>query len=529
MCGIFAYKGKLSNEEDLKSHIEKISYRGPDNSKIIKFDNTLLFGFHRLAIVGTNKFGDQPLFHPKDQSFALICNGEIYNYKLLAKKHGFNLKTGSDCEIILHMYKKFGIQQTIKSLDGVFMFLLYDKKQKKLFAGRDPFGVRPGFIGYKNNNILFSSEAKAISNLCKTVKPFPPGHWWEDDKPTTFNKYYKNKRESLGDIKEGDIIEGIRTRLIESVKKRMMSEREIGSLLSGGLDSSLISSLVNKYNSGERLKTFSIGMPGSVDLKYAKEVATFIGSNHHQIEIPESIFLQAIETVIYNIESYDTTTVRASIGNYLVSKYIRENSDCKVIFNGDGSDEVCGGYLYMKNAPSPSVFQEECERLVKEIYKFDVLRSDRSISSNGLEARTPFLDKKFVSYYLSINPKEKTFNDNNRIEKYLLRKAFSKMSILPESILWRKKCAFSDGVSSQKKSWHLVLKNYIDEKISDLEFNTESLKINHCRPILKESYYYRKIFESFFPNHEKLIPYYWMPKWVKTDDPSARELSGYIK
>lgn len=309
----------------------------------------------------------------------------------------------------------------------------------------------------------------------------------------------------------------------------MMSDREIGSLLSGGLDSSLISSLVSKYNTGKRLKTFSIGMPGSVDLKYAREVASFIGSDHHQIEISESSFLQAIEKVIYNIESYDTTTVRASVGNYLVSKYIRENSNCKVVFNGDGSDEVCGGYLYMKNAPPPSAFQEECERLVKEIYRFDLLRSDRSISSNGLEARTPFLDKEFVSYYLSINPKEKTFNEKNRIEKHLLRIAFSKMDVLPESILWRRKCAFSDGVSSQQKSWHFVLKNYIDEKISDLEFKTEALKIDHCKPILKESYYYRKVFKSYFPNHEKLIPYYWMPKWVKTDDPSARELSEYIE
>ena len=529
MCGIFAYRGNLSNKEDLKPHIEKISYRGPDNSKIMKFDDSLLFGFHRLAIVGTNESGDQPLFHPNDENLVLICNGEIYNYIHLSEKYDFSLKTGSDCEIILHMYKKFGIEQTIKSLDGVFMFLLYDKKEKKLFAGRDPFGVRPGFIGYENNNLFFSSEAKAISNLCKTVKPFPPGHWWEDEKPRSFNKYYKNKIAHPVGIKEDDILEGIRKRLIKSVKKRMMSDREIGSLLSGGLDSSLISALVNKFNTGEKLKTFSIGMPGSVDLKYAKEVATFIDSDHHQIEISESTFLQAIETVIYNIESYDTTTVRASIGNYLVSKYIRENSDCKVIFNGDGSDEVCGGYLYMKNAPSPLDFQKECERLVAEIYRFDVLRSDRSISCNGLEARTPFLDKEFVRYYLSINPKEKIFNDSNRIEKYLLRMAFSKMDILPKSILWRRKCAFSDGVSSQQKSWHLVLKKFIDEQISDLEFESESLKIAHCRPLLKESYYYRKIFESFFPKHEKLIPYYWMPKWVNTVDPSAREISGYIE
>jgi len=269
-------------------------------------------------------------------------------------------------------------------------------------------------------------------------------------------------------------------------------------------------------------------MPGSIDLKYAKEVAHYLGTNHHQIEISEQNFLDAIETVIYNIESYDTTTVRASIGNYLVSKYIRHNSDCKVIFNGDGSDEVCGGYLYMKNAPTELDFQKECERLISEIYMFDVLRSDRSISSNGLEARTPFLDKEFVSYYLSINPKRKIFNNIN-IEKYLLRKAFSERDLLPKSILWRRKCAFSDGVSSRENSWHIVLKNFIDSQISDKEFEKESKLIDHCKPVLKESFYYRKIFESFFPNHEQLIPHFWMPRWVEAKDPSARELNDYIE
>ena len=257
MCGIFAYQGDLYSWDDLKHHINKINYRGPDNSKMTTLENNLFFGFHRLAIVGTKKSGDQPLFHPNDSSIVLICNGEIYNYQSLAKKYYFDLKTGSDCEIILQMYKNFGIEKTIQSLDGVFMFVLYDNTKKKLYAGRDPFGVRPGFVGYKNENIFFSSEAKAISELCTIVKPFPPGCWWDGSQSKTFTKYYNNKKFAISNANDEEILIGIRKRLEDAVKKRMMSDREIGSLLSGGLDSSLISALVNKYNIGESLKTFS--------------------------------------------------------------------------------------------------------------------------------------------------------------------------------------------------------------------------------------------------------------------------------
>ena len=277
-----------------------------------------------------------------------------------------------------------------------------------------------------------------------------------------------------------------------------MSEREIGCLLSGGLDSSLISSIVAKNYPGDKLNTFSVDIEGSVDLEYAKSVADFIKSKHHSIQITEKDFLDAIEVVIYNIESYDTTTVRASVGNYLVSKYIRENTDCKVIFNGDGSDEVCCGYLYLRNAPSSKELQLESERLVSELYFFDVLRSDRSISSNGLEARTPFLDKTFVKYYLSIPSELKVFNSKDRIEKHILRKAFDNGTYLPDDVLWRRKVAFSDGVSSQKKSWHKIIQNHVDSKISDEEFFKAKDSISHCTPLLKESYYYRKVYESFF-------------------------------
>ena len=527
MCGIFAYKGDKYNWGKLKESVDLISYRGPDNSHYDNISNDVLFAFHRLAIMGVTISGDQPMKHPHDESLTLICNGEIYNYKDLAERYGFNLTTGSDCEIILYLYQKFGIERTIKDLDGVFMFVLHDASSDQLFASRDPIGVRPGFIGTKEDELFIASEAKPLVQLCETVLPFPPGTWWCSDTPKTFKSYFTYNDSMIREKDEDAICKQIRTLLTNAVKKRLMAEREIGCLLSGGLDSSLITSLVSRYNNGQKLNTFSIGMPGSVDLDYAQIVADFLGTQHHQIKISEKDFLDAIETVIYNIESYDTTTVRASVGNYLVSKFIAENSNCKVIFNGDGADEVCCGYVYLKNAPNPEALQKESEKLVKEIYYFDVLRSDRSISSNGLEARTPFLDKAFVKYYLSIPAELKIFDGKNRLEKYLLRKAYDSQRLLPDEALWRRKCAFSDGVSSQNKSWHHIIQAFVDQRISDDEFIRERKIYKHCMPQLKESYYYRKIFEQYFGKNEQLIPHFWMPKWVKTHDPSARELIGY--
>ena len=527
MCGIFSYKGKTYTWDEMDEAFGLIGYRGPDNTHYNTVADDVLFAFHRLSIMGTTEAGNQPMKHPQDESLTLICNGEIYNYKDLAERYDFNLKTGSDCEIILHLYQKLGIERTIKELDGVFMFVLHDASSEQLFASRDPIGVRPGFIGMKEDELFIASEAKPLVQLCETVLPFPPGTWWCSDTPKTFNNYFTHNDAIIREKDEDSICKRIRILLTNAVKKRLMAEREIGCLLSGGLDSSLITSLVSRYNNGQKLNTFSIGMPGSVDLEYAQIVADFLGTEHHQIEISEKDFLEAIETVIYNIESYDTTTVRASVGNYLVSKFIAENSNCKVIFNGDGADEVCCGYVYLKNAPTSEALQKESEKLVKEIYYFDVLRSDRSISSNGLEPRTPFLDKAFVKYYLSIPAELKMFDGTKRLEKYLLRKAFDSQGLLPDEALWRRKCAFSDGVSSQNKSWHHIIQAFVDQRISDDEFIRERKIYKHCMPQLKESYYYRKIFEQYFGKNEQLIPHFWMPKWVKTNDPSARELTGY--
>jgi len=527
MCGIFSYKGDKHSWDSLASDINLISYRGPENTHHEMAGDDVLFAFHRLAIMGTTEMSDQPMKHPNDNSLTLICNGEIYNYKTLAEKYGFNLATGSDCEIILYMFEKFGIEKTVQELDGVFMFVIHDAHTGKLFAGRDPMGVRPGFIGRDGDEIMIASEAKPLVKNCSNISPFTPGTWWCSDVPDGFNPYFDYNGVLIRENTEDDICAQIRNLLNAAVKKRLMSDREIGCLLSGGLDSSLITSLVSKYYEGPKLNTFSIGLPGSVDLDYAQRVADFLGTAHHQVEVSEQEFLDAIETVIYNIESYDTTTVRASVGNYLVSKFVNENSNCKVIFNGDGADEVCCGYVYLKNAPTLEALQKESEKLVKEIHYFDVLRSDRSISSNGLEARTPFLDKAFVKYYLSIPAELKTFDGINRLEKYLLRKAFNGQGLLPHDVLWRRKCAFSDGVSSQKNSWHHIIQSFVDERISDEEFKRERAGITHCPPVLKESYYYRKVFETHFGKHEQLIPHFWMPKWTDVIDPSARELQDY--
>ena len=527
MCGFVAYYGDTHNLVSLEAEVNKIRYRGPDNSSHIQINNMVQFFFHRLSIIDISYAGNQPLKHPEDDKLWLVCNGEIYNYKSLIEEYDLKTSSGSDCEVILHLYKLFGIEKTLDLLDGVYAFALYDENKKELIAARDPFGVRPAFFGKTHNGEIFiSSEIKAISNICNSITPFPPGTYWRLSGGEEFFSHYNYTYKEGSGLSEDDALRGIKEKLSSAVEKRLMSDREVGCLLSGGLDSSLIASLVSRL-SGKKIKTFSIGMEGSPDLKYARMVADWIDSDHHEVMLSSEEFLNAIETVIYNIESYDTTTVRASVGNYLVSKYIKDNTDCKVVFNGDGSDEVCCGYIYNMNAPSKEELQEEAVRLIKEIHLFDVLRSDRSVSSNGLEARTPFLDKDFVDFYMTIPPELKEFDKTNKIEKYLLRKAFESEALLPSEVLWRGKCAFSDGVSKIDNSWHTILQDFINKKISDKQFEKESKALRHCKPLLKESFYYRKIFEEHFENHVNVIPHFWMPKWTDAIDPSAREISGY--
>ncbi len=542
MCGFVSYFGKNISNIDLKNNAEKISYRGPDSSSFVAFNNAAL-AFHRLSIVDVSSKGDQPF---SANGAHLICNGEIYNHEKLKEEYEIKTESDSDCEVILHLYLKFGLEKTLNLLDGVYAFCIYDEAINTMFAARDPYGVRPAFFGTNKGgeDIFFSSEAKAISDLSDKVIQMPPGTWWYSDSPNVFTTHYKYEFTINENENEEYFLREIRRTLVQAVEKRLMSDREVGCLLSGGLDSSLIAALVCHMKKGYRLiddewvmvealkdsaavKTFSIGMDGSPDLEYAKKVAKHIDSDHNEVMLTKEEFLNSIEEVIYKIESYDTTTVRASVGNYLVSKYISLNSDCKVVFNGDGSDEVCCGYVYNINAPSDEELQAEAARLLKEIHMFDVLRSDRSISSNGLEPRTPFLDKAFVELYMSIPPAMKSFDKKNKIEKEMLRKAFEKDGLLPDDVLWRHKCAFSDGVSSIKDSWHTALKQHVESIITDDYFKERCEQIDHCKPLLKESLYYRDLFEEMYDNHTNIITHFWMPRWTNVIDPSARELDSY--
>ena len=575
MCGIFSIlnydtrKLKLLNKEFMKG-----VGRGPEKSSIYTDDdNKFMLGFHRLAINGYNDYkSNQPFYI---NGVILICNGEIYNWKELYnylkmdKRH-----SNSDCEIIIHLYKLYGIEQTLQMLDGVFAFALYDENIKTMYFARDTYGVRPMFVGehliHKNGTdhiqYLFASELKQLVDIHKDFvefKQFKPGTYSkyildnnihprmknEKTKPCFFRKIFDERHFSSPNSFTNLSIntfdkarDTVRLNFMDAVRKRVdNTEREIACLLSGGLDSSLVVSLVNKFmnNLGDntRLHTWSIGLKGSDDLRYAKIVADYLHTIHHEIIVTEDEMLDAIKEVIYTIESYDTTSVRASIGNWLISKYIKNNSEAKVIFNGDGSDELTGGYMYFHCAPDKISFDKECRRLLKNIHYFDVLRSDRSISSHGLEARTPFLDRNFVQTYLSIPIKYR--NMSGKCEKYLLRSAFDNMDVLPREILWRTKEAFSDGISSQKESWFEVLQRYIkdiyrkeskysgtDEDIINGFIQLYNWKIN--LPKTLEQLHYRIIFEQKFPGQEKVIPYYWMPNFVNATDASARTLEVYM-
>jgi len=533
MCGIFAILNNKYDETMTYKLFMKGAGRGPDTNQFINYKGLIGekydidIGFHRLAINGYNDdMSDQPF---QIKNCMLICNGEIYNWKYLYTVADMEPGTKSDCEVIIHLYKKYGIDYTLRMLDGVFAFVLFDIEKGMLYSARDLYGVRPMFVGEgdwsKGEPIMygFASEMKQlVSDGIKSIRQLEPGTYATFKCETFRNgafRFIENKR--FLDIPSGinntynrieDYYEDVYESLCKAVEKRVdNTDRDICCLLSGGLDSSLIASIVNRYYRerfpNKKLHTWSIGMDGSEDLKYAKQVADFLGTKHHSIELTKEEFLNAIPRVVYDIESYDTTTVRASVGNWLISKYISQGCDAKVVFNGDGSDEVCGGYMYFHAAPDALEFDKECKRLLTDIHFFDVLRSDRSISTHGLEARTPFLDKHFVETYLSIPPDIRFHAGNGVCEKYILRKAFDGKKMLPKEVLWRTKEAFSDGVSSSKESWFQTIQ-----------------KTHH-----NEKKYYKTLFYNYFQGHEGVIPYYWMPRFVEATDASARTLDIYSK
>lgn len=564
MCGIYSLLNALGYNnskslQQLKSLFLKGIGRGPDNSKFINYidEFNALIGFHRLSINGINTESNQPLII---NNKLLICNGEIYNYKQLYSMYNITPKTHSDCEVIIHLYELVGFENMIQMLDGVFAFNLLDfsnSENLKFYVSRDPFGVRPLFIAKHNTNSSFgfTSIMKQFDSDQYTFTQFTPGTWrlytqnpiingtlWTLKKTHTYfnpfsiqssiNNYTFLINSNYNSTKYEDKYKQIiYNNLCNAVKKRVENtDRPIACLLSGGLDSSLITALVTRYyqNNTRKLETYSIGMEGSEDLMYAKKVADFLHTDHHEIIVSEEDFLSAIPRVIYEIESYDTTTVRASVGNYLVAKYISENSEAKVLFNGDGSDEVTGGYMYFHAAPNTYEFDLECKRLLKDICYFDVLRSDRSISCNGLEARTPFLDKAFVCAYLSIPAILRCHNINDKCEKHLLRSAFDNKGLLPNEVLWRTKEAFSDGVSKQTRSWYQIIQEHVGNNFALNNSNSIDAVNTHNTPKTSEQMYYRRQFENKFnAKNVSVIPYFWMPRWVNATDASARTLELY--
>jgi asparagine synthase (glutamine-hydrolysing) len=585
MCGIFFVqnflnpgtlsKYKKSLVENLKSYqndFYKMSHRGPDNSSFLNDTSKLLstnyhtfWGFHRLAINGQTPESNQPFFI---KNCRLICNGEIYNYRSLIAEFGLENEyiSGSDCEIIIHLYKKIGIRDMLRRLDGVFAFVLHDYDTITTYVARDPVGVRSLFISGHDytysNTMIVSSELKGINECFRpNAKQFPPGCYAMYSKSTTFDNantpflnfysYYENVSISQDnatlqieriynyptvDGTEENICKNIATLFEEAVVKRLMSERKVGALLSGGLDSSSVVAIMCRHMPAKDLNTYSIGLKGSTDLVWARKVADYLGTNHHEVCLTEEEFLGAIEETIQQIESYDTTSVRASVPNYLVSKYIAANTEDCVIYCGDMSDEIFGSYRGFMKAKTEEDFKRENERMVRDVCYFDLLRSDKSISGAGLEARVPFADKRFLQYVMSIPPRYKMFGDE-RIEKYIFRKAFS--GLLPDDILWRRKEAFSDGVSGHERSWFQIIRDYIDTKVTNDEYNKYIETIMglcdtidgdsnyHNTPYDKESYYYRRIFDTFYPGCEKTIPYFWRHPFCEEKDPSARLLTCY--
>lgn len=530
MCGIIL--SYLQNPNIVRQCFEKIRNRGPDNSKEI-FIKNVYCGFHRLKINDLSSLGDQPMHL---NGTYLLCNGEIYNFISLQNRFNFPLKTKSDCEIILHLYmnKKqlnLNIIELVSMLDGEFAGAIYDTNTNFIYLFRDCYGVRPLYWGVLDNKIqVVSSEQKSIDSMFEQVKilQYPPGYVTEMNLSLqgTFScrKFHPNTNNTIiSGLQQETILQNIRSSLINSVKKRLNGDRPLCSLISGGLDSSIVTAIAQKMLRIP-LETFSIGMVGSTDLYWANHASKFIKTRHTNIELSQEDFLNAIPDTIKTIESYDVTTVRASVGNLLIAQWISKHSSCKIVLSGEFSDEVTAGYKYFKNAPDPNSLQKETLRLLDDIHYFDGLRADRCISGAGLECRLPFSDPEFVKYYLSIDPKLKLSHD--KIEKWLLRKAFESENLLPPEILWRQKEAFSDAVSCPENSWHKIIQRHVNKIVTDEEFARNASKYHHNVPKTKEAYYYRKLFHEHYKCAET-IPYQWLPKWCgNITDPSAREITN---
>ena len=520
MCSIMGYCGKGADLARFKKGFTETISRGPDDSRIIETENGIL-GFHRLSIMGLTDSGMQPF--QLGESF-VVCNGEIYGFQKIKDKlsEKYTFKSNSDCEILLPMYSEYGTDM-FKMLDAEFACIIYDGEKGIYIAARDPIGIRPLYYGYDENGIIiFASEPKNLVGLTDKIMPFPPGHFYDGEKFVCYCDIAKTEKYSDDNLDA--VFKNIHDKLTDGVKKRLVADAKVGFLLSGGLDSSLVCSIAAK-NSDTPIKTFAIGMSeDAIDLKYAKEVADYIKSDHTEVIITKDDVLSSLDTVIKLLGTYDITTIRASMGMYLLCRAIHEQTDIRVLLTGEISDELFG-YKYTDFAPSAEAFQKESEKRIRELHMYDVLRADRCISVNSLEARVPFGDLDFVKYVMKINPELK-LNKYNK-GKYLLRRAFEG-DYLPESILYREKAAFSDAVGHSMVDY---LKEYAENFYTDEEYETKRKKYTHAQPFTKESLLYREIFEKYYPNQSEMIVDFWMPnkEWegCNVNDPSARVLSNY--
>lgn len=559
MCGIWTYiqliKNKNIQRQIMKSFWE-LENRGPDNSILQSFKNVLV-GFHRLSIMDESFKSNQPfIFQDKNRTIVFICNGEIYNFKELIKKYDLQINSNSDCMTIPLLYIKLSNAGMLKdwyelfnkSIKGEFAFALYEfdnfKNVRKVIVGRDQVGIRPLYKNVFDDNTkdyIFSSEIKGMKKYNGNVEEFTPGTLMtiNFDEFSNINiseydfKWIYNVTNDLSTFKnksieviERSLLSRLRIAVINSVRRRLEADRPLAFLLSGGIDSSLVCAISSKILN-QPINTFCCGMGEGTDLKYARMVSKFIKSNHTEVLFTPDEGFASISNVINAVETWDTTTVRASVGQYLVSQHIGLKTDCRVVLVGEGPDEVCSSYMFNWNAPNGESLHEASKELVREIHCYDGKRADRCVSYFGLEGRVPLLDPEVIQAYWSI-PAEWRHPRYKGIEKWWLRKAFDSLNILPKEVLWRKKEAFSDGVSSKKDSWHDILNSKIEDLVTDEEFAIREKEYG-IMPPTKEAYLYMKIYKNTF-REKNVMKKYWQPKWTGNDgyvDPSARILKCY--
>ena len=526
MCGILAIIGKGKDEELVKSLSKRMSHRGPDESDLHVTENGHILSHERLSIIDLHS-GRQPIKGSK--SAFMVHNGEIYNHQKLRdgilKHHTF--KTKSDSEVIVHLYEEFGYD-FLDKLDGDFAFVVVDGDD--FIAGRDPLGVKPLYYGLdERGRIYFASEMKPIADQCKTFSTFPPGHYYTPQ--NGFVKYYKPVYEDYTKaVEELDLV-AIREALTEATRKRLMSDVPIGVLLSGGLDSSLTSSIAARLlkEKGKKLHSFSIGLDENApDAKAARKVAEFLGTEHHEIHFTVEDGIKILDKLIWHLETYDVTSIRASTPMYFLSKAITDLG-IKVVLSGEGADEIFGGYLYFRNAPSTIDFQKETIERVQKLFTADLLRADKSTMAHGLEARVPFLDKAFLEVAMTIKGEEKQPKTYDGKEKYILRKAFDTPDhpYLPDEVLWRQKEQFSDGVGY---NWIDQLIAYCSTQVTDEQLEFASVLFSYNTPTTKEAYFYRIIFHKYYPQISAAQTVRkWIPKWQENQDPSGRANSAHVK